>query len=94
VSGHTPGPWRWSTYHGGVTTATVSRDGCVSAIADIPAHHGGVSREANARLIAAAPDLLNALHLLAAHTHPRTLDDHAAINIARAAIAKAEGGAS
>ncbi len=61
----------------------------------------GVPREtveANARLLAAAPDLLEAcqglLHALAAMNasdHPELKSD---INAARAAIAKAKGGAS
>jgi hypothetical protein len=57
-------------------------------------------REANARLIAAAPDLLDAIKPLLALLEPvETLGLLAApelekLNAARAAIAKAEGGAA
>lgn len=60
---------------------------------------GGPNREANARLISAAPDLLEALHAVrsqfvqAFEAHGLTLSDAQieADNLARAAIFKAEG---
>ena len=90
---HTPGPWSFgygvTTEYGevfgvGVTTkpdwtvvCAVSRPGDVNAI-----------DEANARLIAAAPDLLEALQvMLDAAQHDITTE----CDIARAAIAKAIG---
>lgn len=52
---HTPGPW---------TVRTID-DLCISVISDgnkvVPALCYGLNREANARLIAAAPDLLRLL---------------------------------
>lgn len=51
--------------------------------------------EANARLIAAAPDLLEALEMVLASAHPHPVDHKAmtrAWEIGRAAIAKARGG--
>ncbi len=62
------------------------------AIADVMEMEGGMS-EANARLIAAAPDLLAALEGILAQIqrppHMAFADD---IDTARAAIAKARGG--
>lgn len=90
-SGHTPGPWR------------VNEDTCVIAgHADAPFAVAQVymGSDANARLIAAAPDLLRALELALGQlegskplsgVHASSL--RADIEIARAAIAKAKGGA-
>lgn len=102
---HTPGPWHiiheptLNTYHIRV------EDLDAAPVASLFYSSGGLrpqlSRElidANARLIAAAPDLLAACLNL---TVACELTDDAyydaidtAINIARAAIAKAKGGAS
>jgi hypothetical protein len=98
-SKHTPGPWRASRH-------------CSSIYADLPNHDEPIaeivgSNEANAHLIAAAPELLAALQELrnggwlnfifdkvAEETRggPLTKAD-AVVSKARAAIAKAEGGA-
>lgn len=89
----TPGPWSFnaklsaSENHRGFTI----RSDAGWVLADvIPVDEGGVEGKANARLIAAAPDLLEAVRglldaLPSATTHP-------AIAAARAAIAKATGG--
>ena len=97
MSDATPGPWIAVANRGNnAVSDVVDRDGYTIA------HCRNVSVgcwEANARLIAAAPDLLAALkHLLAfveAHTEageviPPYTVEHVR---ARAAIAKAEGGA-
>ena len=103
---HTPGPWigagpsfgdplpRYTTE---IVTEWEDEDGEVLSICKLPFHHHDDENEANARLIAAAPDLLEALHAMLSHT--AMLDpsqgfdgfDHSAVNQARAAIAKAEG---
>ncbi len=95
MSGHTPGEWDWGPASG--TQDALMRPARVFVVA------GGTSRDiaevgldrigeanANARLIAAAPEMLGALESLAlmAETDPE-LSDMA--RIARAAIAKAEG---
>jgi hypothetical protein len=105
---HTPGPWHyrrgdeWS--HSVVTHHGTLPDGSQNCwtVADInkmrePAH------EANARLIAAAPDLLEALRVFVSCSLPVSteIDERGhrwteayldqALPIARAAIAKAEG---
>lgn len=99
MSKHTPGPWRfsdntkwWKTNPFSVTVPKKGVHG--TAVANIPAR-ATISMEeaqANARLIAAAPDLLAALNAMLTHmgldedewTKP-TFDQ------ARAAIAKATG---
>jgi hypothetical protein len=98
MSKHTPGPWKWNkNYHG--------LDGPRGeAILDYAAYEGmwvpdyaGDWAEANARLIAAAPELLEALQMLlvACDTSDDcqygTLGTSFVRNIASAAIAKAEG---
>lgn len=80
---HTPGPWRVENR---LVRATKHKQIC-----EVPAYgvvHGKVD-EANARLIAAAPELLEALvNLLAVHECEGGTKYHAG-DIARAAISKA-----
>ena len=52
---HTPGPWQVSPYNN-----ITSRNGTVAKTEQMPGNYDS-EREANARLIAAAPDLLTAL---------------------------------
>ncbi len=99
---HTPGPWRVSESDTVVgPSGNVVAECCgysVQATDAAQRKQGG--REANARLIAAAPDLLAALRSLfenCAMIHSQWGDNDnkkeadAAIASARAAIAKAEG---
>ena len=97
---HTPGPWRLeNNIHYGWKTnpysITVRKRGVHSvAVANIPAKQT-ITREealANARLIAAAPDLLDALMTLP--QSPTNTDDDwwKWIDKARTAIDKATGG--
>lgn len=104
MSGHTPGPWRVGEAikdgrHGGVLTCIHADDWQELATVatwmegdDMPEPSG----EANARLIAASPDLLEALRRLtgaaddaAYSANIGMMDD--AITAARAAIARATG---
>jgi len=93
---HTPGPWRLSS---GDETEIFSGAKPVAR-----AHCGGLTSvklpeaEANARLIAAAPELLAALEeMYALYADHAQYDEEghetAAINSARAAIARATGAA-
>ena len=96
---HTPGPWKvqllseahrgyssWQTYAVRSEPANV----CLAVIGDIDRYESE-RIPANARLIAAAPDLLE----IARRTAEYFADTDAPLGIAaRAAIAKAEGGAS
>ena len=79
---HTPGPWHIAN---GVQIRS-NRD----QIAKIWMMRGGEGRE-NARLIAAAPDLLEALIELAACGAEAWGEDRPCVKWARAAIAKATG---
>lgn len=101
---HTPGPWigtkagpTMEGYCQGDAVASIEHNtlvaGCFSDVKG-----GPVVAEANARLIAAAPELLEALTRISRLSPPPNLSgvDHPAIAreilaIARAAIAKAEG---
>jgi len=98
--GHTPGPW--GDVHG-IIQAT---NKYIIARIDAPIHLHNETTEANARLIAAAPDLLAALRavipaliILGDHIGNEfkggngqpAFDRCALIGAARAAIAKAEG---
>jgi hypothetical protein len=90
---HTPGPWVWGYY--GMNDEWV-RTGDGEAV--VPVGYNQSEREANARLIAAAPELLAALKraievLDAEGITYGNCDDEPldVLNAARAAIAKAEG---
>lgn len=89
---HTPGPWivyadlpsvdpHWHV----VTTANKMR-----VLANVHIEPGNAMDEANARLIASAPDLLDALRNLVA-AQPNLMANSIEIADARSAIAKAEG---
>lgn len=99
---HTPGPWfaefngtYWEVWSNGDFGRI--GDACASS-ASRPEHGSLELGEANARLMAAAPDLLAACKGLldAIHdsmTHAAQAAHAEQIDAARAAIAKAEGGA-
>ncbi len=95
---HTPGPWAvipQKTLQGDIATVYNTPDGWVSIHAPTWLNIGDQQvAMANARLIAAAPDLLEALKLcegnissLLASTHPRVYGKW--LDFVRAAIAKA-----
>jgi len=100
---HTPGPWmvqliseRW---HGYDWPTFAIRDSvgnhCLAVIGDVDRATAD-KNTANARLIASAPELLAALVTLLDHADLGEIHDEetaAAVNNARAAIAKATGGA-
>ena len=83
---HTPGPWTFGYY--GCNGYCIQGGGQHIATSILYKKDGG---EANARLIAAAPDLIAFAHRLAQCEIPEA-EDYAAE--ARALIAKVEGGAS
>ena len=91
MSSYTPGPWTTKKIDTGVyDVCRVGNDGlrtrvCRLHASQIDPEHGG-DVEANAHLIASAPDLLSALERLA---HPMADDDD--LDFARAIIAKAKG---
>lgn len=89
MSKHTPGPWQYA-FEGGTTAFITEADGstiiCIRTTENTTAHK---NLAANARLIAAAPDLLNAVRFLL--SNPDNRISQADINAAGAAIAKATG---
>jgi hypothetical protein len=106
MSKHTPGPWVVSHgYDGSISVDTVDyvrlnlTTACKIVVADICKHEMAehFSAEANARLIAAAPELLEALQDVCARLLYRGVStdaghpDRTALEVARAAIAKATG---
>ena len=101
---HTPGPWEVypSKDRDGDSTLSIRGQAQFIATMDIQSINGGPFKlppngEANARLIASAPDLLWALHACLADLQDITSaeggDESEAMKQARAAIAQAEGGA-
>jgi hypothetical protein len=95
---HTPGPWECVEYGRGeasiLSTPLRGTQQWVAHIHRIPGkdiHRMVKTTEADARLIAAAPDLLEALKLCAVLIHDGNRQGDAAIEAARAAIAKATG---
>jgi len=93
MSAHTPGPWQ-------VSNDNVVHNG-EARVAKVLRHRGWESDdEANARLIAAAPEMLEALHGILSQENAAVIGNggpwndpvtRAAFNAVRAAIAKAEG---
>lgn len=90
MSQHTPGPWSINDWPQANTDIAIGAVG-TPLIARIPLRHVSINEQkANARLIAAAPDLLAALLMVlddpnALDGRPRTAE------FVREAIAKAEG---
>lgn len=98
---HTPGPWRVEGdalrgWEHRVTAATFDNRDMRLTVADIPNAYNLAKLdpevEANARLIAAAPDLLEACRVLTNTDAGDAMTRLArGLELARAAIAKAEG---
>lgn len=87
----TPGPWRVARQNGSPTTGewmiAGAKPGYLAEVRDC----GGGFSAANARLIAAAPDLLEALSDLVDHVAMIGIGRPSELDAARAAIAKALG---
>ena len=102
---HTPGPWIGAgpsfgdplpRYTTSIMTEWEHEDDGFIEICEFPFHHHDDENEANARLIAAAPDLLEALKLcegniksLLASAHPKVYGEW--LTFVSAAIAQATG---
>jgi hypothetical protein len=103
MSAHTKGPWQVIPPRIGAAITIYGADGefpvattCSNTSPITMQAHRDGTVAANARLIAAAPDLLAALDRIAyvAEKLGADQDEGAALQLARAAIAKATGGAS
>ena len=101
---HTQGPWKAHVAHellNVVTDSVVTVDGL--HVADVASYGASIAtRNANARLIAAAPELLAALKAIAPIVHAFTQDElsvttireaHEILSRMQSAISKAEGNA-
>ena len=90
---HTPGPWIVRDIPTLDIYVGPSCDGGATAVAIVPTRGsiGEDEQKANARLIAAAPDLLQALSILMLETEDDLSVTHQIKQIASAAIAKAIG---
>lgn len=65
MSGHTPGPWRHEPTNGAnLSYVAVSCDLVANGSTVVIGQCAGPDREANARMIAAAPELLDALQVV------------------------------
>lgn len=91
TASHTPGPWSCAqVWRGPETKVHAEFEGRRVALAELFTMHGTGEKEANAHLIAAAPDLLAAARRIAARAHAGVTmpSDYIALE---AAIAKAVG---
>lgn len=91
---HTPGPWtrkRAIPDDDTISRLVFAGDDLIATVHDLDG--AGHEAFANARLISAAPELLEALRAMLATVHDEERDDAtvAAVAAARAAIAKATG---
>lgn len=90
MSKHTPGPWVAADNRSPVRIVHQASADCIAMVylTDPVTKKRDATHEANAKLIAAAPDLLAALQAVAWHLDARLIDARL-IDAARAAIAKA-----
>lgn len=90
---HTPGPWRIETENEtGIPTISI-RDGLNQQIATVNPYRLAW-RDADARLIAAAPEMLEALERVAVMLSAHNDSDYQfMLSLIKPAIAKAKGGA-
>ena len=86
---HTPGPWTWGDNFRGLYGSGQDNEILCHEPYEGMWLNFSKSMEANARLIAAAPDLLAALELVA--QHERIDDSEHRMNVVSAAIIKARG---
>ncbi len=87
---HTPGPWFTTRLHGTIYVEANLRGTLIQEVAACGPTEARMQQEANARLIAAAPELLNALAAIVGALE--ALGDSPRLSvIGRAAIDKATG---
>lgn len=82
MSAHTPGPWGWDSRNSNYYLLTFARDAPHQIVAELKTPRDAMG-DADANLIAAAPELLEALKLIVSHFGDP-------LKVAEAAIAKAE----
>jgi hypothetical protein len=94
---HTQGPWKWhgARHDDGRNNGSVYRDDCGTAycVAKAPQYAKDAQWEADAKLIAAAPEMLDALKKVQCVQHLFGPNKHltAIIAVVDSAVSKAEG---
>jgi len=93
MSKHTPGPWAVDELVDGYNIHAPASDCFVATASDPEMVWGAIGREEDARLIAAAPELFEALEATASLLEKlgHISDNSLTVGAARAAIAKAKG---
>jgi len=94
MSGHTPGPWSVQKHNrAGEPHYALTVDSDTRLIAEVGASPTDSHDEANARLIALAPEMIEALRVISAGlTNGQIERGESFQSIARAIIRRAEGG--
>ena len=87
---HTQGPWKLHTHINGGQCLVTDNEEMTHIMLISEARGMGQSAEANARLIAAAPELLEALKWVSSHGYAGG-KSFGEVEIVKKAIAKAEG---
>ena len=87
---HTPGPWTRHKWHSQEDQIS-AKGGTIALVSHIHTLVPEAEADANARLIAAAPDLLAALEAIVKITDGSQPNYPAVLMVAQAAIAKATG---
>jgi hypothetical protein len=87
---YTPGPWSWDTDPNGDRWIIGDKSTWVPRIAKIP-RYSEMPNEANARLIAAAPELVEALREVMNYATPFSVIGDNAFDKARALLARIDG---
>lgn len=92
MSKHTPGPWKVNAdEYGNVLGVRATNDATICQINWMIRKRGGLQAEANARLIAAAPEMLEALRLVMSDDRLMNAMKREQARAILDAIAKAEG---
>jgi len=87
---YTPGPWAWDTDPNGDRWIIGDKSTWVPRIAKIP-RYSEMPNEANARLIAAAPELVEALRNILTEFVGPYEEGYSSVSDARALLARIEG---
>jgi hypothetical protein len=91
---HTPGPWEADIGHQleeWPMDQVIVYDDSHGCIAEVDCHTDWATTQANARLIAAAPDLLEAAKLMLGYGPGKMPDGRDTYDVLRDAVARAEG---
>lgn len=88
---HAPGPWIAKVHNRGIQQVETKDSIVIHWTGFDASDFGNPTCEANARLIAAAPDLLRACELLLMLSLPQDISGMAMVEVARQAVRRAKG---